>query len=367
MVVLATTTLPEDDELAALGEDLGLGRGSGRSTGHPHPLAAGGRQLGIDLLVTCDGDDVFCDPEYVDRVIRCHLETGADYIRCVGLPFGHRPIGISRAALTRVCEAKQETNTEGQGRFFEDPRLVSSAEVEADPEVRHPTARLTLDLEDDARAMEAIIAELDDEADPNGFGLAEIVELLRQRPDIVAINEHLQEAIHAALPRALPAGVADAVSSIEIAGRQIGEGAPVYVIAEIGVNHDGSVERARALVEAAAAAGADAVKLQTFEPEALATADAPLAAYQRSGSEADSQREMLEQLTLSDEDLRDLAALCRRSIPHFLSTPFDEASAERLAALDVPAFKVSFGKLTNLPSSSPDSRPAGFRCWSQPV
>lgn len=139
------------------------------------------------------------------------------------------------------------------------------------------------------------------------------------------------------------------MSSIEIAGRQIGESAPVYVIAEIGVNHNGSIERARALVEAAAAARVDAVKLQTFEPEALATADAPLAAYQRAGSSADSQREMLAELTLSDEDLRDLAALCRRLGTHFLSTPFDEASAERLAALDVPAFKVGSGELTNLP------------------
>lgn len=193
LVVLATTTLPEDDELAALGENLGLDV----VRGDPQDILArwlqGAEQLGIDLLVTCDGDDVFCDPEYVDRVIRRHLETGADYIRCVGLPFGTAPIGISRAALARVCAAKQETNTEGQGRFFEDPRLVSSTELQADPEVRHPTARLTLDLEDDARAMEAIIAELDDEADSNGFGLAQIVALLSARPDIVAINGHLQE------------------------------------------------------------------------------------------------------------------------------------------------------------------------------
>lgn len=191
-IVLATTWLPQDDELAALGADLGLAV----VRGHPEDILArwleAADTLGIDLLVTCDGDDVFCDPEYVDRIIRRHIETGADYITCAGLPFGTAPVGISRGGLARVCEAKRETNTEGQGRFFEDPQLVSRAEVVADPEVRHAEARLTLDLGDDARALEAIIAELDDESDPDGFSLAEIVELLRARPDIVAINGHLQ-------------------------------------------------------------------------------------------------------------------------------------------------------------------------------
>ncbi len=139
------------------------------------------------------------------------------------------------------------------------------------------------------------------------------------------------------------------MSCIEIAGRRIGDGEPVYVIAEIGVNHDGSPERASALVAAAAAAGADAIKFQTFDPEALATATAPLAAYQREGTDAASQRQMLERLQLSDEELRELAALCRRLGPHFLSTPFDEASVVRLEALEVPAFKVGSGELTNLP------------------
>jgi N,N'-diacetyllegionaminate synthase len=121
------------------------------------------------------------------------------------------------------------------------------------------------------------------------------------------------------------------------------------MIAEIGVNHDGSVEQAMALVEAAAAAGADAVKFQTFDPDALATRGAPLAAYQRDGTDAESQREMLERLRLADEDLGSLAALCRRLGPHFLSTPFDEASVALLESLEVPAFKVGSGELTNLP------------------
>ena len=136
---------------------------------------------------------------------------------------------------------------------------------------------------------------------------------------------------------------------MNIAGRTVGAGAPVYVIAEAGVNHDGSLDAALALVDAAADAGADAVKFQTFDPAALTVEAAPLAEYQRERGEADDQRAMLERLRLPDADfaaLRDHAAA--RDIV-FLSAPFDEHSAQLLADLDVPAFKLGSGELTNLP------------------
>ena len=89
------------------------------------------------------------------------------------------------------------------------------------------------------------------------------------------------------------------LTTIEIAGRLVGEGQPCYVIAEAGVNHNGDPELARRLVDAAAASGADAVKFQTFDPAALAAGGAPTAAYQRAaGVAADDQRQMLAGLVL---------------------------------------------------------------------
>lgn len=130
----------------------------------------------------------------------------------------------------------------------------------------------------------------------------------------------------------------------------IGGGAPCFVIAEAGVNHNGDPALAHRLVEAAAAAGADAVKFQTFEPARLAAATAPAAEYQRARQQdLTSQREMLDQLVLPAaawEALRD-DATARGLL--FLSTPFDEPSAVMLAELGVPAFKVSSGDVTNLP------------------
>lgn len=141
------------------------------------------------------------------------------------------------------------------------------------------------------------------------------------------------------------------VPPLRLADRPIGAaGQGVFVIAEAGVNHDGDVEIAHRLVDAAADARADAVKFQTFVPDALASAAAPTAAYQRAGDQGeDQQRAMLRRLALPTDAW---PALQRHAIDRgivFLSTPFDDASAELLDAMDVPGFKVGSGEMTNLP------------------
>lgn len=150
------------------------------------------------------------------------------------------------------------------------------------------------------------------------------------------------------LARALARQPAAAV--LDIAGRRIGPGHPCFVIAEAGVNHNGSLDLASRLVDAAAAAGADAVKFQTFRAEKIATLLAPKAEYQkRTTGASETQFEMLKKLELSPEDHRILAARCADRGLIFLSSPFDEDSADLLETLDVPAFKVPSGELTNLP------------------
>ena len=124
----------------------------------------------------------------------------------------------------------------------------------------------------------------------------------------------------------------------------------VFVIAEVGVNHNGSAEMALELVDAAVAAGADAVKFQTFRAHLLAAADAPQAAYQQAASgTTGGQLEMLRALELSADTHRRLAAHCRERGIEFLSSPFDAESIELLATLGLERLKVPSGELLDVP------------------
>jgi N,N'-diacetyllegionaminate synthase len=141
-----------------------------------------------------------------------------------------------------------------------------------------------------------------------------------------------------------------AASSLSISGVRVGPGNPCLVIAEAGVNHNGQLELAHQLVDAAADAGANAVKFQTFRADRLATATAPKAAYQQAHTGAgQSQRDMLRSLELAAPAYAELQQHAHERGLLFLSTPFDEESADLLESLAVPAFKVPSGELTNLP------------------
>lgn len=140
------------------------------------------------------------------------------------------------------------------------------------------------------------------------------------------------------------------VRLLDIMGRKVGPGHPCLIIAEAGVNHNGEVELARQMVNEAAHAGADAVKFQAFQAERLVSANAPKADYQTQTTDAsESQFEMIKRLELDQEAHRQLFAYCREQGLLFLSSPFDEKSADFLDEIGVPAFKIPSGEITNLP------------------
>jgi N-acetylneuraminate synthase len=123
----------------------------------------------------------------------------------------------------------------------------------------------------------------------------------------------------------------------------------VFIVAEGGVNHNGSVSGAIDLVDAAADAGADAVKFQTFRAGALVTASSATAAYQERATGDRSQLEMLERLELDEEAHRAIVARCQDRAIEFMSTPFDVDSLAMLVRLGVRRIKLGSGELTNGP------------------
>ncbi len=121
------------------------------------------------------------------------------------------------------------------------------------------------------------------------------------------------------------------------------------IIAEAGVNHNGSLERAFRMVDAAAQCGVDYIKFQTFKAESLVTASANSAEYQKANCGAPSQLEMLRSLELSYQDFRTLADYAEEKGIGFLSTPFDLEGIYFLSTLGMDFMKIPSGEITNLP------------------
>ena len=124
----------------------------------------------------------------------------------------------------------------------------------------------------------------------------------------------------------------------------------VFVIAEAGVNHNGSIETAKRLIDVAAEAGPDAVKFQTFKAENLVSKNAQKAEYQKQTTDSnESQFEMIKKLELDVDTHKELMVYCGEKEIMFLSTPFDHDSIELLNDLDLQMIKIPSGEITNLP------------------
>jgi N,N'-diacetyllegionaminate synthase len=140
------------------------------------------------------------------------------------------------------------------------------------------------------------------------------------------------------------------MDAVKIGKRKIGAGEPCFIIAEAGVNHNGNPELAKRLIDVAVESGADAVKFQTFKAGKVVSLKSPKADYQLQMTDKDeSQYEMLRKLELSLDAHHELKAYCEEREILFMSTPFDEESANFLDELGVQLFKISSGEITNFP------------------
>ena len=122
-----------------------------------------------------------------------------------------------------------------------------------------------------------------------------------------------------------------------------------FIIAEAGVNHNGSEARALDLVEAAAKSGADAIKFQTFSADKLVRRGAKTAEYQQAATGENDQYALLKSLELSDDAHRLLFDACNRAGIEFMSTPFDEEAADFLISIGMRRIKIPSGEITNIP------------------
>lgn len=140
------------------------------------------------------------------------------------------------------------------------------------------------------------------------------------------------------------------IQPVRIGNRLVGPGQPCFVIAEAGVNHNGDIHLAHRLIDAAAEAGADAVKFQSFVTEELITPEVPKASYQvKTTGEPGSQHKMLKALELSADEQAELKAHCEQVGILYLCTPYENTSVDMLDRMGIAAFKIASTDTTNIP------------------
>lgn len=193
LIVLCTSTHPDDAVLVDIAKKNGIEYFRGSEEDKLDRYLNAALAFGIDFMVIVDGDDIFCDSVFIDKTIERFIQTDADFITCKELPLGVASSGIKLEALKKICEIKDEMDTEVWGGYFTKTGLfkVEYLEVE-DEELRNPEIRMTLDYQEDFEFFKTVFDRL--YVPGKVFTLKEIMVLLKDNPQIKDINKDVQKA-----------------------------------------------------------------------------------------------------------------------------------------------------------------------------
>jgi spore coat polysaccharide biosynthesis protein SpsF len=189
IIVLCTTKNKEDDVLCdiALNRKINFFRGSENDKLMRWMGAT--EAFSVDFFVTADGDDLFCEPELIDMAFEQHSRNNSSFIEANGLICGAFTYGIETSALKKVCDIKGTDETEMMWTYFKDSGLFKIEQLENVPNVfKRPEIRMTLDYGDDFLFFKKVIENFS-----GYFSLRDIVNYLDKNPDVIKINQYLQE------------------------------------------------------------------------------------------------------------------------------------------------------------------------------
>ena len=189
-IIVCTTADESDDELVKTleNENIIVFRGSEKDILVRFLDAA--RKHHTEFIVSVDGDDIYSDPNFVDRIVIEFEKTNADYIQVSGVPIGFTPFGIKTTALQRVCQIKRTDNTEtGYTRFFTDTKIFNIKNVIFKSKIGFPiNLRLSLDYEEDFNLSKEIFKALG-----NDFHIEDVLRLLNEKPELLEITKLLTD------------------------------------------------------------------------------------------------------------------------------------------------------------------------------
>ena len=191
-IVVCTTENAEDDPLETLCEEVGVSCFRGSEEDLIQRMSDAAEEHGAESMLCVDGDDMMMDPEQVDHIAAYMDDHDVDFVRMSGLPFGANPIGLKAAALRKVCEEKDSTDTAtGWGVYFEDSdayRVVSL--VADDTALMRPDVRVTLDYPEDLTFIQALFDALYDGSQP--IRIRQVIDMLDQNPELMKLNDGLE-------------------------------------------------------------------------------------------------------------------------------------------------------------------------------
>ena len=186
-IIVCTSTNPQDDPLIELAEAEGVSSFRGDEDDVVKRLADAATSFNLDYILSITADCPFSDPEYADRIVEAYLQTNADLIRALTLPHGAFSYGVKPEAFRKIVEIKDQTNTEVWGRYFTDTDLFKVYDLPIENDLhRQPGLRMTLDYPADLEFFRAVFAQL--YRPGTVFTLDEILNFLRDHPEVVAIN-----------------------------------------------------------------------------------------------------------------------------------------------------------------------------------
>ncbi len=144
----------------------------------------------IDFAVVVDGDDIYTDPYFIDRVIEEYEKTNADFITSDGFPHGFVPVGVTRTALEKICKIKMSNNTEtGYREFFTQTNIFNCTYIKPKKDMKlFKKLRLTLDYEEDYELAKKIFHSIG-----NDFHLKDIITLFEHQPHLIKIIDGIDE------------------------------------------------------------------------------------------------------------------------------------------------------------------------------
>ncbi|MGZ3652310.1 MAG: cytidylyltransferase domain-containing protein [Bdellovibrionota bacterium] len=191
-IVLCTTTNLEDKVLVEIAERNGILSFCGSEHDKLGRWHAAAEHFGVDFIVTADGDDPFCEPELIDLAFR-QSAGGADFIQAPGLVCGAFTYGIRASALAKVCQIKGTDDTEMMWPYFTDTGLFKVETLQGvEAYYRRPEVRATLDYPEDFEFFRNIIEHFTAKG-KNAYTMRDILHYLDEKPEVIQINQHLQE------------------------------------------------------------------------------------------------------------------------------------------------------------------------------